>query len=116
MRGFVQFGVIVAAIAATENLAFAAVTRTQTFASDPGWIGVNNRLAADNSGQNFGFSDKNHAGATAGEAGGFFHRTNYNADPRASYYADNLGAGGVTINDTLSFSGVSTRSAAARKS
>lgn len=105
MRGVVQFGVIVAAIVATGSSAFAAVTRTETFASDPGWIGVNNRVAADNSGQNFGFSNTNNAGAAAGEAGGIFYRTDYNVDPRASYYADNLGAGGMTINDTLSFSG-----------
>jgi hypothetical protein len=92
-------------IGALSVSAFGVVQRTQTFDANPNWLEANNRLAADSSNQNFGFSDTNHAGAAAGETGGFFYRTNYTTNQASSSYADDLGAGGVDIRSPLSFSG-----------
>src|SRR6478735_7883417 len=65
-----------------------AEQRTQTFDSDPGWEGVNNRLPPKKVievTQDFGFSATSHAGPTAGEMGGVVMRA---SDP--AFYADKI--------------------------
>ncbi|HEX4143193.1 MAG TPA: hypothetical protein VHY91_06560 [Pirellulales bacterium] len=73
--------------------------RAQDFGQDPNWDAAGNRKtyrATDIGGaQNFGFSDTNNAGGTAGEIGGAFWRTESNW----GYYADKVGT--LSLNDRL---------------
>ena len=74
-----------------------AVTVTQNFDTAPAnWIGVNNT----SSGNNFGWSNTNNAGGTAGEAGGLFDRNGLFA-----YYADTSLGGDFNGTMDFAFSG-----------
>jgi hypothetical protein len=75
----------------------AAAAITETFDSDPGWTGLNNRAG----GNDFGFSNTDNCGQGAGEMGGLVDRYNgpaYYADTtsitEALTEADNYGASG----------------------
>jgi hypothetical protein len=79
----------------------AAEERTQTFDSDPGWEGRNNRAAIPKPRQirqDFGYSATAHAGGKAGEIGGFITPA---AEP--AYYAKKLED--KSFEDALSASG-----------
>src|SRR5687767_14078549 len=78
-----------------------AEPRTQTFDTDPGWIGVNNRVVPAEYPtvvQDFGYSRTNHAGTSPGEMGGVVTRA---ATP--AYYGDKIGA--LTLDEKLTASG-----------
>lgn len=79
------------ALAALAGSVSAAPVVTNHFDADPNWDAVNNRTAP----QNFGFTNSNLAGASAGEIGGFYAR-----HPTAAFYAHNFGPG-LSFNDTL---------------
>lgn len=69
---------------------------TEYFDSDPGWTSFN--LPVDDN--DFGFRNSNFAGGNAGEAGGFFSRSNQEA-----WYCDDT-IGNFTGNDVLYASGL----------
>lgn len=73
---------------------------------DPKWQGMNNHITFTerdfHPGQNYGFSQTNWAGKSAGEIGGLFWR-NEPIDPYHGFYADDVGA--LTLDDPISFSG-----------
>jgi hypothetical protein len=73
---------------------------------DPHWIGKGNRVSFRqddfHAKQNFGYSQTNWAGASAGEIGGRFWGTEVR-DPWHGYYATDIGQ--LTLNDPLEFSG-----------
>ena len=78
-----------------------AADRTQSFDTDPGWTGVNNRVVVKQYPtvtQDFGYSKSNHAGAAVGEMGGMVTRA---ATP--AYYGDKVGP--LTLDDKMSASG-----------
>lgn len=64
-----------------------ATTIEYAFDTDPAWLAVDNR-PSDGQGQDFGFSNTNYAGGTAGEIGGIFNRYRHAA---AAYYAVAVG-------------------------
>ena len=95
-----SFALAVILVAAVTSIARSAETRG-AFDRDPGWTGVNNRVAVKQYPtvtQDFGFSRTNHAGAAAGEMGGLVTRA---AQP--AYYGDKIGP--VTLDQKLSASG-----------
>jgi hypothetical protein len=69
---------------------------TQTSASADGWIDYLDQA----NGENYGWSNSNHAGGTPGEAGGLLVRTG----GIRSWYADET-IGGLSLNDYFSVSG-----------
>jgi len=95
------FIVVIAATAASlcgQQL----LLRTETFATDPGWEGRNNRAtdpAPRQIVQNFGFSNTANAGGPAGEIGGFVTPAG-----EAAFYAKSIAP--LTFNDPLTASGV----------
>jgi hypothetical protein len=89
---------IVACAVASVSL---GATRSQTFDSDPGWTGLNNRVEVKQYPtvtQDFGYSKTNHAGASVGEMGGMVTRA---ATP--AFYGDKVGS--LTLDDRMSASG-----------
>ena len=72
--------------------------RSQDFSKDPGWDASGNRKTYQGTdvggAHNFGFSDTNHAGGSAGEIGGTFWRSD-----KWGYYADPIGK--LTFDDRL---------------
>jgi len=81
----------------------------QDFASDPGWLGTNNRRTYTDCEveprHNFGFRNSNLAGgAAAGEMGGILWRTESEAQHTAGYYADTQ-IGALNLNHKLSARG-----------
>ena len=77
-------------------------TRTETFDSDPGWHGSNNRSARELPPiairQDFGYSESSKAGGKQGEVGGFITPAG-----EAAYYAKVISP--VSLNDPLTASG-----------
>jgi hypothetical protein len=76
--------------------------KTETFATDPGWDGRNNRATDPGPRtivQNFGFSSSTNAGGAAGEIGGFITPA---GEP--AFYGKAIPA--MSFNDPLSASGV----------
>src|ERR1700677_3516551 len=69
---------------------------TQTSASADGWTDYRDQA----NGEDYGWSDSNHAGGTPGEAGGLLVRTG----GIRSWYADEA-IGGLSLNDYFSVSG-----------
>lgn len=73
---------------------------------DPQWDGHGNRVTFVerdfHARQNFGYTQTNWAGKSAGEIGGRFYGTEVK-DPSHGYYADNIGQ--LTLDDPISFSG-----------
>jgi len=73
---------------------------------DPYWIGIGNRVTFKqddfHARQNFGYSQTNWAGKSAGEIGGRFWGTEVR-DPWHGYYADDIGH--LTLEDPIKFSG-----------
>jgi hypothetical protein len=84
--------------------------KMESFDSDPGWNGLNNRDGSLGDGQDYGFSNTNNAGGAAvGEAGGEIGRTGSQPQPdgtppTGAYYADNLN-GQLDFNTAFSASG-----------
>jgi hypothetical protein len=77
------------------------LVKTETFDSDPGWDGHNNRAQTPEPRrivQNFGYSATSHAGGPAGEIGGFITPAG-----EAAYYAKVIPQ--QTFNDPFSVSG-----------
>jgi hypothetical protein len=72
--------------------------RSDDFAKDPGWIGMNNHFGAPNrewgGAHDFGFSETYFAGGSPGELGGLMWRSGTYA-----YYADRVGP--LSLNDRL---------------
>jgi hypothetical protein len=73
---------------------------------DPHWEGKGNKVSFVQTDfharHNFGYTQSNWAGETAGEIGGRFWGTEV-ADPLHAYYADEIGT--LTLDDPISFSG-----------
>jgi hypothetical protein len=89
---------LLAALCILSGLPLLAEERTQHFDRDPGWDGLNNRLAEPRTiKQDFGYSKTRHTG-TPGEVGGFITPA---AEP--AFYARKLSP--ATFNDALSASG-----------
>ena len=77
----------------------------ETFDTDPGWKGFQNRILAEDPPtitQDFGWSTTNHSGGKGGEIGGKFHRSR-----TIAYYAMPLGRP-LTLNDRISAEGTVT--------
>ena len=92
--------IFLAAACGVANLAVAA-QRTQSFDTDPGWKGVNNRVlpkSVPTVKQDFGYAATNIAGKGAGEMGGTITRA---SEP--AFYADKITP--KTLDDKLSASG-----------
>jgi len=87
---------------AFASVSIGAAQRTQSFDSDPGWTGVNNRVEVKQYPtvtQDFGYSKTNHVGgASVGEMGGMVTRA---ATP--AFYGDNVGP--LTLDHKLTASG-----------
>lgn len=75
----------------------AAITRTENFDVDPGWIVV----GSGKNGNDFGYQTSSHAGGgSPGEAGGRFTRSEF-----VRYYADTDIGGTMTLDQPFSASG-----------
>ena len=93
-------GVILALVASTHGQPL--LLKTETFNTDPGWDGRNNRATDPGPRQivqNFGFSSSTNAGGPAGEIGGFITPA---AEP--AFYGKIITP--LSFNDTISVSGV----------
>ncbi len=94
-KAFIVASAVLACVVLSCDVASAALVEiTDTFGSDPGWIGVGN----ESNGQNFGFSNTNNAGGAAGEVGGLFNRDTWAS---TAYYAKDVGS--VTLDDEFLF-------------
>src|SRR5215468_4028300 len=97
--GFLGLTLLLAAVVGAEEKP-KTVIKTEHFDKDPGWEGLNNRVALKNVPtvtQDFGYSPTNFAGKDKGEIGGRITRC-----AKPAYYADKIAK---TLNDKLSASG-----------
>jgi len=103
MSSFAQILLVVWIYLFTSQLCGQETTKTEMFDCDPGWIGVNNRLARKQPPvtvkQDFGYSKTSHASGDEGELGGVVTPAG-----EVAYYGKVMRP--VTLNEPLHASGV----------